>query len=313
MHNWQTACDEELSIVFEQAKSAASGFAEPMRSRGLAYLDKFNPLLPGSTKNYICYSLPFWLRDMTGANAHTCRRMSLANVYVMLYFFIQDDLMDTADSEWREQLALAQLYQISFLEIYRAEFPPESPFWAYFRTYIEDWAAAVATEGYGNDPFADPLQLARKAAPVKLASTGLLIKAGLEALVPRVSGLVDQTLVTLQMADDWADWEEDLAEGSPNSLISFIRGELGLAPDEPVAEAQAHDCLWLKGTLRRFAEHASSRHERIEPDLAEAPLMLAFHASLASELRLAADRLETSKQSLLRGGFVDWLSTNLKS
>ena len=53
--------------------------------------------------------------------------MSLANVFIMLYFFIQDDVMDSPEvqADWNEQLALSNLFYLLFLDLYRQEFPPD--------------------------------------------------------------------------------------------------------------------------------------------------------------------------------------------
>ena len=310
MSDWRNSLDDELAVVFEQAKAIVSAYPEPMDSRGLLYLDKFNPLLPDSTKNYICYCLPFWSRDITGADVQTCRRLSLANVFIMLYFFIQDDLMDAPPSDWKEQLALGNLFYTSFLDLYRADFDGDSPFWDYFRTYITEWASAVASEGRASGSESDPIRLARKAGPVKLASTGALLLTGRAPLIPEVSHLVDQTLITLQMADDWVDWEEDLEQGSDNSLLDFIRSELSIPADE-LSAAQVSDSLALKGSLERFAAQAVNRHKDLLALRIKSPDLLAFHESLAQGLLSAAENLKQRKSSLARGGFLDWLSKSI--
>ncbi|MBW7454904.1 hypothetical protein K0U00_12755, partial [Paenibacillus sepulcri] len=187
--NWKTSFNGELAVVFGNAEAVVSAFPEPLAARGLDYLGQYNPLVPESTKNYICYLLPFWLQEATGADTEICRKLSLANVYIMLYFFVQDDLMDTSPADWKEQLALGNLLYVAFLDIYRETFPPASPFWHYFRSYIEDWAVAVATEGQA--PYSDRA-LAMKASPVKLASTGALLLTGRESLIPAVSDTVDK-------------------------------------------------------------------------------------------------------------------------
>ena len=148
MSNWKTEAQGELAIVFAEAKAIIAAYPAPLGDRGLRYLEKFNPMEANSTKNYICYSLPFWLHGAVSADIRICRRMSLANVFIMLYFFIQDDVMDSLDvqKDWNEQLALCNLFSLSFLDLYRQEFPSTSPFWVHYSTYITEWAVSVATE-----------------------------------------------------------------------------------------------------------------------------------------------------------------------
>jgi len=307
--NWKTSFDEELAIVFEDAKAIVSAFPKPLAERGLDYVDQYNPLLPDSTKNYICYLLPFWLQDVTGTDAAASRRLALANVFIMLYFFVQDDLMDTAPGDWKEQLALGNLLYTAFLDIYRESFPPDSPFWHFFNRYIEDWAVAVATEGQA--PYSD-LSLAMKASPVKLASTGALLLTGRETLIPAVSEAVDSVLTTLQMADDWADWENDLAEGSGNSLLSFIREEAQLPSDRLLTAQEVKQAVGINGALGRFAQTAAQRHERLQQGSFQAPMLLAFHQTLVGQLERTGQSYAERSRSLLRGGFVDWLAQAAK-
>ncbi|MFC5649335.1 class 1 isoprenoid biosynthesis enzyme [Paenibacillus solisilvae] len=311
MSNWKTAAQDELAIVFAEAKAIIASFPAPLGVRGIRYLDKFNPLEANSTNNYICYSLPFWLQDAVFADAESCRRLSLANVFIMLYFFIQDDVMDSAEvhKDWNEQLALSNLFYLSFLNLYRSSFHPCSPFWDYFNTYITDWAVSVATERQVSKEPQNPLRFARKAGPLKLASTGLLLLTAQEALIKPVSEMVDHVLITLQMVDDWADWREDLAEGNENSLLAFLHAELQLAAGEQLTPEQINHALTVETRLDRFAEQALDRHERLlQLGIIQLPHLLAFHQALSQELVQAAQRLQQRKQLQLQGGFVSWLS-----
>ncbi|WP_188998271.1 hypothetical protein [Paenibacillus nasutitermitis] len=303
--NWKTSYNEDLAVVFEDAKAIVSVFPKPLAALGLAYVDQYNPLLPDSTKNYICYLLPFWLQDVTGTDSAASRKLSLANVFIMLYFFVQDDLMDTSPDDWKEQLALGNLLYVAFLDIYRETFPPDSPFWHFFSRYIGEWAVAVATEGQAS--YSD-YSLAMKASPVKLASTGALLLSGRETLIPAVSDAVDSVLTTLQMADDWADWENDLMEGSGNSLLSFIRKERQLPEDSPLTALEVKQAVGINGVLGRFAKTAAQRHEYLRQGSFDAPMLFAFHQSLVSQLEKSGESLSERSRSLLRGGFVDWLS-----
>jgi hypothetical protein len=205
-----------------------------MSNAGIAYLKKFSVLEEDSTKNYICYLLPFWVKELTGITNEEARKLSLANVFIMLYFFIQDDLMDTAPVEWKQQLALGNLFYLEFLEIYRDEFPSDSPFWLYFRTYITEWADSVTNENDQDYFKHQPTRVATKASPLKLASTGALLLSNKADTIDIVTDFIDHVLVTLQMVDDWVDWQDDLEEGSYNCLLSMIKLELQREHEQPV-------------------------------------------------------------------------------
>ncbi|BBH22217.1 hypothetical protein Back11_35620 [Paenibacillus baekrokdamisoli] len=310
MSNWKTGFQDELGIVFAEAQDLLAAFPAPLAIRGLQYLDKFNPLAANSTKNYICYLLPFWLQETVKADQRICRRMALANVFLMLYFFIQDDVMDSTEvhTDWNQQLALSNLFYLTFLNIYREDFPSESSFWFHFQAYITEWAVSVATEGQASESAADPIRFAKKAGPLKLASTGMLLLTDQTRVIKPVSDVVDQVLVTLQMVDDWVDWAEDLADGNENSLLAFIRDELQLPASDTLTVEQVNTVLTLQGGLERFAKQALARHEQLLQAKPAIPLLLAFHDALAQDLLQASARLQQHKQARLRGGFVNWLA-----
>lgn len=313
LSNWKTAALDELAIVFAEAKAIIASYPAPLGARGLRYLDKFNPLEADSTKNYICYSLPFWLKDAIFVDIRYCRRMSLANVFIMLYFFIQDDVMDSPEvqADWNEQLALCNLFYLTFLDLYRQEFHSSSPFWIHFNTYITEWAVSVATEGEMNEYPLNPLRFAKKAGPLKLASTGLLLLSDQEALINPVSEFVDDVLITLQMVDDWADWREDMAEGNENSLLAYLHSELKLGANERLTAEQVSNALAIQDHLSRFADQVQVRHEKLlQLQAVQIPHLLAFHQALSQELVQAAQYLQQRKQTRLRGGFLSWLTAH---
>ncbi|QHW29875.1 hypothetical protein GZH47_02865 [Paenibacillus rhizovicinus] len=307
---WRTDYEEELAAVFSEAERLIDAYPAPLGEKGQAYLQAFNPLRPSSTKNHICYLLPFWIEPVTKLTSQQYRDISLANVFVMLYFFIQDDLMDDAPSDWKERLALGNLFHLSMLDLYRSLFDHDSPFWNYFNDYVVTWSLAVAYE----HPMGslDPAQLARKAAPVKLASTGALLLAGNQELVQSVSHAVDLALATLQFSDDWADWEEDFDLGSANSLIGMItseKGEFAL----PLTKEDVKNAIFLDGVLTRFAQLAAANSSTMDKLSLPLPHLTAFQVHLADQLTEAAEKLNVTKRMLMQGGFDHFLYTNISS
>ncbi|MBD2861080.1 hypothetical protein [Paenibacillus oceani] len=309
--NWFTDYEAELRDVFRDAEQMIGGFPPPLHERGLAYLYKFHPYKEGSTKNYICYLLPFWLKELDRVNERTCRDMALAGVFVMLHFFVQDDCMDEPQTEMKQQLALASMFQLKFLEVYRKHFEVDSPFWKYFQKYMTEWATSVAQEN-NTDYFNNPVRIAHKASPVKLSSTGILIKSrGLQE-IQRVSDRVDQVLITLQMSDDWADWEEDLQQQNQNAngLLTFIQYERQLMDKTQLNSNVVRTFLYVQCGLSRYAAAAANRHEILMKNDIGTPHLDDFHRYLVSGLLMDAVRIEDEKRRLLSGGFYHWMSKN---
>lgn len=310
--NWFTDYEADLRAVFVEAEQMISRFPTPLNDRGLAYLNKFHPYREGSTKNYICYLLPFWLRELDGVDEKSCGDMALAGVFVMLHFFVEDDIMDTAPPEWKEQLALAHMFQLEFVSIYNRSFSTDSPFWEHYRQYMTEWASSVAVEKGADDYFLNPVRIAHKASPVKLASTGVLIKAGLETVIPHISNAVDRVLITLQMTDDRADWEEDLLNGSANGLLAYIRRERNLGEDGMLDRDVVLSFLHIQGGLARYTEMAEERHNDLfEEGGTTIRHLTDFHLFLISGLQKEASEMEQIKNRLLQGGFYYWMSKEM--
>ena len=49
-----------------------------------------------------------WKTSVSCLTEESINKLSLANVFVMLYYFIQDDIMDSAKGEHKEQAAARQ-------------------------------------------------------------------------------------------------------------------------------------------------------------------------------------------------------------
>lgn len=309
--DWLDDYEEELRLVFQESKHIISGFPEPLSSQGLTYLEHFNVFNTDSHKNYICYLLPFWLQQGYELTPEHTRKMSMGNVFFMLYFFIQDDLMDTNESSASERLPLANLLYVEFLNIYRSLFPHNSLFWASFNRYISQWADSVSNENTGDYFLNDRVKIAYKASPLKLSSTAALLLSNNDSQIPQSEAMIDQVLLTLQMLDDYEDWKEDLTNGSYNNcLLSLTRWQLP-SNIETLTPNVVNDFLFTQNGLETYVEVALTNHSKLETYNLEAPHLLSFHRMLVNNLEQISATIQAKKQILENGGLNYWLSTNL--
>ncbi|MGE7615120.1 hypothetical protein [Paenibacillus sp. NPDC101420] len=310
--DWLNDYEEELRLVFQESRKIISEFPEPLNSQGMSYLEHFNVFNAESHKNYICYLLPFWLQKSCGLSAEITRQMSMGNVFFMLYFFIQDDLMDSKESSTYERLPLANLLYVEFLNIYRLLFPNDSSFWTSFNRYIAQWADSVSNETTSDYFLNDRIKIPYKASPLKLSSTAALLLSGKDSLVPQSEEMIDSVLLTLQMLDDYEDWNEDLSEGSYNCLLSLTRSYLSTDKATTLTSKEVEFFLFTANGLRTYAELAQDTHRKVMASSLDIPQLLAFHSMLVTNLQQISDSIEAEKQLLQGGGLFYYLSKNIQ-
>lgn len=309
--DWLHCYEEELQEVFHEGRMIISGFPEPLAAQGLAYLDQFNVFRAGSHKNYICYLLPFWMRDEYGFRPEASRRMSVGNVLIMLYFFLQDDVMDDKEAPDSGKLPLANLLYAEFLNIYRPLFPPESLFWSYFNRYIYEWADSVTGEKNSDYFLNDRIRIAYKASPLKLCSTAILLLTDHTPLIAESEAMIHEVLITLQMLDDYEDWEQDLEDGSYNCLLSLARSTLGEKPGSVLTPGKVRDFIFTLDGLAVYATTAAGNHKRLVDYSLNIPHLVSFHLMLVQNLQHIAAALAAEKQLLQGGGLSYWLAKNI--
>ncbi|MGZ9583925.1 hypothetical protein [Paenibacillus marinisediminis] len=299
---WYQSHIDEIRTIFAEAEAYIHTFPAPLNQRGAAYLHKFNPIHKDSTNNYICYLLPYWIKEISGISQQHCRQLAVANIFVMLYFFIQDDLMDERPTASHEELALANMCYLQFLNTYQKLFPLDSPFWSSYRQYIADWAESVSNEPCSDYFHHNRQAIADKAGPVKLASTGALCLGGKLDLIEKMSAAVDCAILILQMSDDWSDWKDDLAEGSYNCLIAWTRSELGLPDQYIMTEDEVWHAITVRDVFNGYAEQAKVYEYTIREYGIEVPELFQFQQSMIDSICAEAARLQQAKELLMHGG-----------
>ncbi|TCM89824.1 hypothetical protein EV294_111114 [Paenibacillus sp. BK033] len=299
----------ELQLVFSEAKRRIAHFPEPFNESGLAYLRKFDVFERESSKNYICYLLPYWINETSSIPIDQCRMLSLSNVFSMLYYFLQDDVMDETPAAWKEQLALAHLCHFEMEAILRELFAASSPFWGYRQRYMNEWASAVVQEDKHDYFMTDIVQVAKKASPLKLASTGVLLLANRPEKIASVEELVDYSLVLLQMADDLTDWEDDLTEGNYNCLISLIRAKRQSI--HPLQANEAESYIYDRSLMTEYCNRGKEVFGILNnAEIGIAPL-LSFSYFIYEGIAGFTNRAENTRRTLLSGGF-DYILSNFQ-
>lgn len=162
----------------------------------------------------------------------------------------------------------------------------------------------------GSDYFLnDRIRISHKASPLKLSSTAALLLSGQSSSIPEAEEMIHTVLLTLQMLDDYEDWEQDLEDSSYNCLLSLVRSSTGMAAGEPLTEAAVKDFIYVTGGMTGYAATAQTNHLMLEKASLQLPLLVSFHLVLVQNLQQIAAAIEAQKQLLLGGGLDYWLSS----
>lgn len=311
MKDWFDAYREDMQWAFDEAEQIITKMPGVFRTTALKMLDEAHALKEDNPNNYISFLLPLWLRSCSQLSIQDTRRLSLANIFGMMYFQTIDYVMDSPGESPPELLPLANLLQQQFFHIYSSYFPAESAFWDYYRIYLQQWADAVTYENQENYFLDNPVRMAHKAAPIKLSVASSLMMSGQISLIPQLEDATDYALITLQMLDDVMDWKKDMKEANYNSLVAFVRAELQIPADQAVSAEQIEQVIYIKDGLNRYAEQAAANHLQVEAINELVPHLRDFSYHLLEELRNAAENIEKDRMLLQTGGLNYWLSKNV--
>ncbi|ANS73384.1 hypothetical protein AWM70_01280 [Paenibacillus yonginensis] len=305
---WYKRYEQDLKVVFGEAGRRIRSWNSPFEGQALRYLEGFDITRREVPTNYICFLLPFWMEPAAGQDRRLSRHLCLANIFGMMAFHLQDEAMDKPGTELHTVLPLSALLHEEFHGLYAEIFPAATDFWRFYKRYLFQWAEAVSGENEQDWFHQNPVRMGHKASLVKLAATGLLLNTGSKEHIPATEQAVDQTLVVLQMLDDWEDWEKDLEESSYNSLIALSRSKLGLPASQTLSKENIREALYTYGVLSGFAERAALWEPTVSQIRSLVPELYAFYYFLLDNLQQGASQIEAEKKLLEAGGLSYFLS-----
>lgn len=301
----------EWSLLYNRALERISSYDSSLYEKAALYLTKsLSPRDPES-KNVISYLLPYWINEHAGLSNGTCSKIALACSFGMISFMIQDDIMDQDAALTKADIVLSQLFAHEMHRLFNELFESQSPFWLYYGRYMREWADGALNEAECDYYAESPLSVAKKASLVKLGGTAVLLLANRARLIPDAEKAVEWTLVTLQMSDDWLDWNDDLASGSYNCLLAQIRR--ASHSEDPLTATTVKNHIFVRNTLEAYADQAERNLHHARAAFPEAAVLHAYHQSLADGLRAAAALVSAKRKSLLTGGFYYLLRRSTKT
>ncbi|QLG42365.1 MULTISPECIES: hypothetical protein [unclassified Paenibacillus] len=305
---WFDPFRSDVEVVFAAAEQLVQKYPEPMSEHALEQLHLVNPLLRDSGHSYIGYIIPLWMQLSDGLPPEKAHKLSTACLLHMLYFLNQDEVMDEQPEDVTLKLSLGNLYYVDAICAYSELFSLSSPFWTYFRQYVEDWAMSVNGENTIDYFKRSPLFIAQKAAPLQLGAAGSLLLLEQEHRITPVCSAVNIALMTLQMTDDFTDTKQDAVHGNYNSFLSHISAALEHNyPVHPVSE-RIHDNVYNTQLMNSYVDIAQQYNIRLTSSNSGITHLEAFNSYLCGILGQTVQDIEQHKKMLFQGGFHYWIS-----
>jgi hypothetical protein len=253
--------------VVETCIKQVATYPGKLSMNGQTYLEK-RGYCNGRRNNGICCLMPFLLQDAFELKREIARKVSLGTTYILLYFYSQDEVMDTGEGEYKGHLLpLSNMFYQDFISLFYSLLPSKQLFWSLSKRYIREWASSVIWEreehwGKAKNFSEDDLMLlSRKAAPLKISCAAMSLLGGREDTVEPLENMVDYSQVVFQLLDDFKDWRTDLFSKNYTYLLvkvmEYLRLDHVAELSEPVVQKVLDEGSVLKdifGLAEKYSE-----------------------------------------------------------
>lgn len=180
------------------------------------------------------WGLSRWAGEALGLAPDVINSLVLANVYMLAFGRILDDLVDgehepSANNLGHSALMTAALQHL-WLEQYANLLADAGErgrrFWPYFRGYMSQWLEVLMPGKESRSVFrcyddADWAKLAWQGAPLKVCCAAAALLADREHAIPAFAAAIDDIMVAVEMLDATFDWLGDLEAGRYNTFVAY--------------------------------------------------------------------------------------------
>lgn len=302
----------QVKEIFDACKEIVSKYPKAFVADGLKYIDKFSPI-ENKAGNYICYMLPIWLQEPFNLDRKIVNEIAMATVFKMLYFCMQDDIIDGEENEDAIRLLpLINLFFLEFNQIYQKIFPGDSEFWIYFKRYLQDWAISIDFEKKTkhwqdiNLTMEDLSILAKKAAPLKLSACGACILTDNMEYMKSLDQQIDKVLITLQLVDDWVDKYKDLKDNSITPVLGEIMKFSHVETLDKLEKININKAAFFSHIPKQIESIMLEKRQEIkELTKIDIPDLILFNEDLIKSMEKIISNIEFRKKEILKGGFYN--------
>lgn len=311
---------DDLKEVFKRCNKIILKYPEGLNDAGIKYLSKYNIFEENASKNYICYLLSFWVNHQCGLKNEICIEITVANVFLMLFAFIQDDIIDREmeDIEIPEMILLGNLYFSEFMTIYRNVFKRHEEIWDYYDFYMKKWCKSLVDEKINiNSKMSLESEkmvslISAKAELIKIAVAAICILSQKEEQLDMYFKAVDKVLFSLQIADDYMDWEKDLKCGNTNILLrEFIR-KRGIKCGEGIKESDVREEIIFGNLLDDLCMALIKNSDNLNSIIGNQNIYIKeYNDSILNFMNVQREYCLEKRREVKLGGFFSWVDKNI--
>jgi hypothetical protein len=221
--------DDDVRRVGQRFISEVSGFTP-----GLVNL-AYETLVTISRPNWAFeWGLSRWVGEAMGLEPEAVESLVLANVYMLAFGRILDDVVDGEHRPSDQGLSHSALTMATLHHLWLSQYANllaavglrGRRFWAYFREYMSEWLGVLMQDTHTKHTFrcyenADWAWLAWQGAPLKVCCAAACIVSEREDAVPPLAAAVDNMMIAVEMLDATFDWLGDLEAGRYNCFVAY--------------------------------------------------------------------------------------------
>jgi hypothetical protein len=204
--------------------------------------------------------LPYLLNDIFGLPENTVMQVEKGWLLLLISYVMLDQLVDRQMPAMPVVPLVQQHLLLKAHEAFAAVFPASAPFWGQYYALLHEFFTCLALESHYLDAEAAPYTYERmtevctgKAAPLQIVVAAMSELSGQPRHAPLLRQVFNRLVLSDQLFDDAADWEDDLVAGR-RTLPYVLAQQAAQSPvTDPAALAQI---IQRSGLLPALADRA---------------------------------------------------------
>ena len=180
------------------------------------------------------WGLSRWVGAAMGLVPEAVESLVLANVYMLAFGRILDDVVDGEHQPSDQSLSHSALTMATLHHLWLSQYADllagvglrARRFWPYFREYMSEWLGVLMQDTHPKHTFRryekdDWTWLAWQGAPLKVCCAAACILSDREDAVPLLAAAVDDIMIAVEMLYATFDWLGDLDAGRYNCFVAY--------------------------------------------------------------------------------------------